>query len=281
MVSEFEIKKQICDIGKRIYDRGMVAANDGNISVKLDDNTFLCTPTGVSKGFMTPEYICKVDENGNVKANLTHSGLTINGGTINSATMNSTTVNTLEVRAELDIRTEHFVVNPDGYVYTNSDIYADRTISGSAVFGRTGVSVNAASGDGGVYSNRNMYAENTINCGNPVWATSDRRKKKDIEDLPLEDALKILDRLEPKYFRFKNHDEEKRIGFIAQDVQELVKDIDESLLVRTETAWKPNKKDPSKTDSEEYLALTYDDLIPILVKGYQNLKKELKELKGE
>ena len=66
MVSEFEIKKQICDIGKRIYNRNMVAANDGNISVKLNDNEFLCTPTGVSKGFMTPEYICKVDADGNV-----------------------------------------------------------------------------------------------------------------------------------------------------------------------------------------------------------------------
>ncbi len=66
MTSEFEIKKQICDIGKRIYDRNMVAANDGNISVKISDNEFLCTPTGVSKGFMTPEYICKVDRDGNV-----------------------------------------------------------------------------------------------------------------------------------------------------------------------------------------------------------------------
>ena len=66
MVSEFEIKKQICDIGKRIYDKGMVAANDGNISVKISENEFLCTPTGVSKGFMTPEYICKVDADGNV-----------------------------------------------------------------------------------------------------------------------------------------------------------------------------------------------------------------------
>ena len=66
MVNEFEIKKQICDIGKRIYNRNMVAANDGNISVKLNDNEFLCTPTGVTKGFMTPEYICKVDAKGNV-----------------------------------------------------------------------------------------------------------------------------------------------------------------------------------------------------------------------
>ncbi len=66
MVNEFEIKKQICEVGKRIYDRGMVAANDGNISVKISDNEFLCTPTGVSKGFMTPEYICKIDGQGNV-----------------------------------------------------------------------------------------------------------------------------------------------------------------------------------------------------------------------
>lgn len=66
MLNENEIKKQICEIGKRIYDRRMVAANDGNISVKLGENEFLCTPTGVSKGFMTPEYICKVDAKGNV-----------------------------------------------------------------------------------------------------------------------------------------------------------------------------------------------------------------------
>lgn len=66
MLNENEVKKQICDIGKRIYDKGMVAANDGNISVKISNNEYLCTPTGVSKGFMTPEFICKVDFNGTV-----------------------------------------------------------------------------------------------------------------------------------------------------------------------------------------------------------------------
>lgn len=66
MKSEYEIKEEICEIGKRIYNRNMVAANDGNISVKLSENEFLCTPTGVSKGFMTPEYICKVDKDGKV-----------------------------------------------------------------------------------------------------------------------------------------------------------------------------------------------------------------------
>jgi L-fuculose-phosphate aldolase len=60
-----EIKEQICDVGRRIYEKGFVAANDGNISVKVSDNEFYCTPTGVSKGFMTPDMIIKIDGEGN------------------------------------------------------------------------------------------------------------------------------------------------------------------------------------------------------------------------
>lgn len=66
MQTEFSIRKHICEIGKRIYDNGFVAANDGNISVRMADGTFLCTPTGVSKGFMTPDMICRVDSTGKV-----------------------------------------------------------------------------------------------------------------------------------------------------------------------------------------------------------------------
>lgn len=61
---EQEIRERICGIGRRIYEKGMAAANDGNISVKLSENEFFCTPTGVSKGFMTPESICRVDAEG-------------------------------------------------------------------------------------------------------------------------------------------------------------------------------------------------------------------------
>ena len=46
--SDFEIKKELCEIGRRIYNDGFVAANDGNFSVKIDDNTYYVTPTGVS-----------------------------------------------------------------------------------------------------------------------------------------------------------------------------------------------------------------------------------------
>ena len=66
MQSEYELRELMCEIGRRVYNKGMVAANDGNFSVKLTENEYLCTPTGVSKGFMTPEYICKVDAKGNI-----------------------------------------------------------------------------------------------------------------------------------------------------------------------------------------------------------------------
>ncbi|MBS7297696.1 MAG: class II aldolase/adducin family protein [Eubacteriales bacterium] len=65
--SDFEIKREICEIGRRVYQNGYCAANDGNISVKIDENTFFTTPTGVSKGYMTPDMICKVDAQGNPK----------------------------------------------------------------------------------------------------------------------------------------------------------------------------------------------------------------------
>lgn len=66
MESSNEIRELICDIGQRIYMREMGAANDGNISVLSDDGTIFCTPTGVSKGFMTPKMICRLDRDGEI-----------------------------------------------------------------------------------------------------------------------------------------------------------------------------------------------------------------------
>lgn len=66
MQDEQTIREEICEIGRRMYARRMVAANDGNLSVRLSENEILCTPTGVSKGFMKPEQLCKVDLMGKV-----------------------------------------------------------------------------------------------------------------------------------------------------------------------------------------------------------------------
>lgn len=66
MMNEWELKKQMVEIGRRIWTRGYVAANDGNITALLNDNELLTTPTGVSKGFMTVEMIIKCDRSGKV-----------------------------------------------------------------------------------------------------------------------------------------------------------------------------------------------------------------------
>lgn len=65
-MSDFEAKKAIIDIGKRMYMKGFVAANDGNISCKVGPNALWTTPTGVSKGFMTTDMLVKTDLNGKV-----------------------------------------------------------------------------------------------------------------------------------------------------------------------------------------------------------------------
>lgn len=63
---EKQIKEQMCDVCHKMWQLGWVAANDGNVTVKLEDNTFFATPTGISKSFITPEKIVKIDKDGNV-----------------------------------------------------------------------------------------------------------------------------------------------------------------------------------------------------------------------
>jgi len=65
MTNVHRLKQDICDIGRRIYNKGFAAANDGNITVKVSDNEFLCTPTLHSKGFLKPDDICTIDGKGN------------------------------------------------------------------------------------------------------------------------------------------------------------------------------------------------------------------------
>lgn len=59
------IKKEICDIGRRIWAREYCDGNGGNISARLGPDRFIITPTGVSKGFMTPDMLSMVDIKGN------------------------------------------------------------------------------------------------------------------------------------------------------------------------------------------------------------------------
>ncbi len=61
-----DIKEAICDVCHKMWQQGWVAANDGNVTVKLPDNTLWATPTGISKSFITPEKLVRIDLQGNV-----------------------------------------------------------------------------------------------------------------------------------------------------------------------------------------------------------------------
>ena len=64
LMSEWKLREEMCEIGRRVYNKGFAAANDGNISYRLSEDRVLCTPTRVSKGFMKPDDLCIVDMDG-------------------------------------------------------------------------------------------------------------------------------------------------------------------------------------------------------------------------
>ncbi len=64
MTSEETLRADIVEVGRRLYARGYVASNDGNISVRLDDRRIMTTPKSVSKGYMTPDMMVVVDYTG-------------------------------------------------------------------------------------------------------------------------------------------------------------------------------------------------------------------------
>jgi L-fuculose-phosphate aldolase len=59
-----QLRADICEVGRRLWQRGFVASNDGNISVRIAADRLLMTPTSVSKGFMTPDMMVITDLDG-------------------------------------------------------------------------------------------------------------------------------------------------------------------------------------------------------------------------
>jgi L-fuculose-phosphate aldolase len=63
--TENELRQDICEIGRYVWQKGWIAANDGNITVRLDQDRVLCTPTGVCKGMMQADDLIICDMKGN------------------------------------------------------------------------------------------------------------------------------------------------------------------------------------------------------------------------
>lgn len=65
-VTDYEAKDKICEYGRRIYERGLVDGNGGNITYKVGDNAVWVTPTMESKGYLNPDMLIKLDLDGNM-----------------------------------------------------------------------------------------------------------------------------------------------------------------------------------------------------------------------
>lgn len=65
-ISESEAKRLMVSIGKRLYEKGLVSATDGNMSCRLDADRLIVTPSGVCKGFLSEDELIIVDGSGKV-----------------------------------------------------------------------------------------------------------------------------------------------------------------------------------------------------------------------
>lgn len=63
--TEQQYRDDIVRVCRLIYDKGWVAANDGNVSIRLDEDRILCTPTGISKGMVKVDDLIICDFAGN------------------------------------------------------------------------------------------------------------------------------------------------------------------------------------------------------------------------
>ncbi len=64
-MAEQELREQICHIGRLMHQKGFVDGSSGNISARLDGGRALATPSGLAKGFMSPNELIVVDMEGN------------------------------------------------------------------------------------------------------------------------------------------------------------------------------------------------------------------------
>lgn len=158
---------------------------------------------------------------------------------------------------------------------------------------------SASSGTSGIYAG--VFESKVYSYGG-YFQTSDRNLKKNIKDIP--NAMSIINQLKPKNYEFRDDGELASLhmpkgthyGLIAQELElvlpDLVNDgpvkLDNSaeLIKPEEGKQAPQSKEdqlakPSivQKESMKFKGVNYDELIPIMIKGMQELSKQNDELK--
>ena len=133
------------------------------------------------------------------------------------------------------------------------------------------------------------FVNNTVSLGsteyrwseiwsvNPLNTSSDRRLKKEIT--PLNYGLEAVLKLKPVSYKWKEGKQDTKLGFIAQDVEPIIPEIVKK-EGRTAEQRIRLEKSRRKAPSENLYAMSYSELIPVLVKAIQELKHENNSLKS-
>jgi L-fuculose-phosphate aldolase len=64
-VGDYQLRQQIVRVGQLLYEKGFISASDGNISARIEPGRILITPSGLHKGFLAPDELLVIDEQGN------------------------------------------------------------------------------------------------------------------------------------------------------------------------------------------------------------------------
>jgi L-fuculose-phosphate aldolase len=60
MPGPLAVRRAICQVCRRLYDRGLIAGRDGTVSVRIAPDRILATPAGISKADVTPDDLVEV-----------------------------------------------------------------------------------------------------------------------------------------------------------------------------------------------------------------------------
>ena len=279
--------------GKKI-NGGSIEIGDGNFVVNTSGNVTAKRITATSiKSAGNVSFEAVDTENGGIYSNANiyaEKNITAEGNITSNGGIYSNT----NIYAEQNITADGNITSTNGglsidksaSVGGNVTAKGNLDITGTATL-RNGCSVKGAisstntissggglnANGGGIYSSDDIYAEGTI--ATPSWSSaSDKKMKQNIVDVEREEALCLLEEIKLRKYQFAADPDIQRIGFIAQEVQEVLanNNLDKTLFVQ-------HIKNPHT--EEEHLGLNYLDMCSVLWKGWQILNEEIKELKEE
>jgi L-fuculose-phosphate aldolase len=117
-MDERDLRCDIVEVGRRLYARGLIGGNEGNISIRKGDTLFV-TPAGVCKGFLAPEMIVRTDLEGRPQG----------GGRASTETLMHTAV----YRRRADVRAVVHAHPPTATGFAAAGIPLDRPLIAEAV----------------------------------------------------------------------------------------------------------------------------------------------------